>query len=43
MGTPGVKKIHRISIEFKLRAVLMSEQPGVLIKDVAESLSLIAI
>jgi transposase len=38
MGTPGVKKIHRISIEFKLRAVLMSEQPGVLIKDVAESL-----
>lgn len=38
MGTPGARKIHRYSIEFKLKAVLMSEQPGVLIKDVAESL-----
>ena len=38
MGTPGPQKINRYGLDFKLRAVLMSEQPGVLIKDVAESL-----
>ena len=38
MGTPGPQKIHRYGIAFKLRAVQMSHQPGVLIKDVAESL-----
>jgi transposase len=38
MGTPGTRRFHRISVEFKLKAVLMSEQPGVQIKDVAESL-----
>ena len=38
MGTPGPQKIHRYGIAFKLRAVQMSNQPGVLIKDVAESL-----
>ena len=38
MGIPGPQKINRYGLEFKLRAVRMSEQPGVLIKDVAESL-----
>src|SRR2546421_7174442 len=38
MGTPGPQKIHRYGTAFKLRAVQMSHQPGVLIKDVAESL-----
>jgi transposase len=38
MGKPGPQKINRYGIEFKLQAVLMSEQPGVLVKDVAESL-----
>jgi transposase len=38
MGTSGPRKVHRYELSFKLQAVLMSEQPGVLIKDVAESL-----
>lgn len=38
MGTPGPQKINRYGAAFKLRAVQMSNQPGVLIKDVAESL-----
>jgi transposase len=38
MGTLGARKVHRYSIEFNLSAVLMSEPPGVPIKDVAESL-----
>jgi len=38
MGTPGPQKIHRYGVAFKLKAVQMSSQPGVLIKDVAESL-----
>jgi transposase len=38
MGTPGPQKIYRYGIAFKLKAVQMSHQPGVLIKDVAESL-----
>ena len=38
MGTPGPQKINRYGIAFKLRAVQLSNQPGVLIKDVAESL-----
>src|SRR2546423_3474327 len=38
MGTPGKQKINRYGVEFKLRAVQLSNQPGVLIKDVAESL-----
>lgn len=38
MGTPGPQKIHRYGTAFKLTAVQMSKQPGVLIKDVAESL-----
>jgi transposase len=38
MGKPGPRQINRYGIDFKLKAVQMSEQPGVLIKDVAESL-----
>lgn len=38
MGTPGPQKINRYGVAFKLKAVQLSEQPGVLIKDVAESL-----
>lgn len=38
MGMPGPQKINRYGVDFKLKAVQMSNQPGVLIKDVAESL-----
>lgn len=38
MGMPGPQKINRYGLDFKLRAVRMSEQPCVLVKDVAESL-----
>ena len=38
MGKPGPQKINRYGIALKLKAVQMSSQPGVLIKDVAESL-----
>ena len=38
MGMPGPQKINRYGIDFKLKAVAMSDQPGVLIKDVAQSL-----
>ena len=34
----GPAKIKQYSLEFKLKAVQLSSQPGVLIKDVAESL-----
>ena len=36
--TIGPAKIKKYSLEFKLKAVHLSGQPGVLIKDVAESL-----
>ena len=38
MGTPGPQKVPRYELEFKLKAVQMSNQPGVLVKDVAQSL-----
>ena len=34
----GPRKLRRYSAEFKLKAVQLSEQSGVLIRDVAESL-----
>src|SRR5437764_5997264 len=34
----GRVKIKQYSLEFKLKAVQLSSQPGVLVKDVAESL-----
>jgi transposase len=38
MAKPGTRKIKNYGVEFKLRAVQLSHQPGVLVKDVAESL-----
>ena len=38
MGTPGPQKVPRYELEFKLKAVQMSHQPGVLVQDVAQSL-----
>jgi transposase len=38
MAKPGPKLVNRYSTEFKLKAVALSNEPGVLIKDVAESL-----
>jgi transposase-like protein len=36
----GPVKINSYGLDFKLRAVQLSSQPGVLIKDVAESLGI---
>jgi transposase len=38
MAKTGPRKLHKYTLEFKLKAVSMSNQPDVLIKDVAESL-----
>jgi len=38
MAKPGTQKIKNYGLDFKLRAVQLSKQPGVLVKDVAESL-----
>jgi transposase len=38
MGKAGPRRVRRYSTEFKLRAVQLSQQPGVLIRDVAGSL-----
>ena len=38
MALAGPRKVNRYGLDFKLKAVQLSEQPGVLIKDVAESL-----
>ena len=38
MAKPGPAKIKNYGLDFKLRAVQLSNQPGVLVKDVAESL-----
>lgn len=40
MAKPGLRKINDYGIDFKLRAVQLSNQPGVLVKDVAESLDI---
>jgi len=40
MGKAGPRRVRSYSQEFKLRAVQLSQQPGVLIRDVAESLSI---
>jgi transposase len=36
----GPLKINQYGLEFKLRAVQLSNQPGVLVKDVAQSLDI---
>ena len=38
MGKAGPRRVKSYGREFKLRAVQLSSQPGVLIRDVAESL-----
>ncbi|TCS37914.1 transposase [Paucimonas lemoignei] len=40
MGKPGLRKTHRYSNEFKATAVKLSDVPGVLIQDVAQSLDI---
>lgn len=40
MARSGPRRVRSYSPEFKLRAVQLSQQPGVLIRDVAESLSI---
>jgi len=40
MAKPGPQKIKDYGIDFKLRAVQLRNQPGVLVKDVAESLGI---
>ena len=40
MGTPGTQRIKNYGIQFKLKAVQLSNQRGVLVKDVAESLDI---
>ncbi len=36
----GPRKINNYGLDFKLRAVQLSDQPGVLVKDVAQSLDI---
>ena len=38
MPRPGPKRVQQYGVEFKLKAVQLSQQPGVLVKDVASSL-----
>src|SRR5260221_4002793 len=38
MPKPGPRRVQRYELEFKLKAVQLSRQPGVLVRDVAASL-----
>jgi transposase len=40
MARSGPRRVRSYSPEFKLRAVQLSQQPGVLVRDVAESLAI---
>ena len=40
MGKPGLRKIHRYSVEFKLTAVKLSHMPGVEVQTVANALDI---
>lgn len=40
MARTGPVKIKNYGLDFKLRAVQLSHQPGVLVKDVADSLGI---
>ena len=40
MGKPGLKKVHRYSMEFKLTAVKLSGMPGVQVQTVADALDI---
>jgi transposase-like protein len=38
VGKPGLKKVHRYSVEFKVTAVKLSGMPGVQVQTVADAL-----
>ena len=40
MGKPGLKKIHRYRVEFKVTAVKLSHMPGVEVQTVADALDI---
>jgi transposase len=40
VGKPGLKKVHRYSVEFKLTAVKLSHLPGVEVQTVANALDI---
>jgi transposase len=40
VGKPGLKKVHRYSVEFKLTAVKLSRMPGVEVQTVANALDI---
>jgi transposase len=40
VGKPGLKKVHRYSVEFKLTAVKLSRMPGVEVQTVADALDI---
>ena len=40
MGKPGLRKVHRYSVEFKLTAVKLSHLPGVEVQTVANALDI---
>ena len=40
MGKPGLKKVHRYSVEFKLTAVKLSHMPGIEVQTVANALDI---
>jgi len=40
VGKPGLKKVHRYSVEFKLTAVKLSHMPGVEVQTVANALDI---
>ena len=40
MGKPGLRKVHRYSVEFKLTAVKLSHMPGVEVQTVANALDI---
>jgi len=40
VGKPGLRKVHRYSVEFKLTAVKLSRMPGVEVQTVANALDI---
>jgi transposase-like protein len=40
VGKPGLKKVHRYSVEFKLTAVKLSHMPGIEVQTVANVLDI---
>ena len=40
MGKPGLKKVHRYSVEFKVTAVKLTKMPGVEVQTVAHALDI---